>query len=163
MLPSIASCYVVQPRMGHVEKLLHVVHRHGPAPFWAHPHRSHIAKHISIPKSSSGIRGSLSQIRATRAIQNGLVWKTTMTMETGASVTPQFRRKKSVWPNRLRITNVHFFSFQGNIFTGLYPAQMHQTTATWNAHIQRIMTNSIGLKPSFATVLKDAYFMTSKT
>ena len=32
-----------------------------------------IAKQISMPKSSSGISGSLSQIRATKAIQNGLV------------------------------------------------------------------------------------------
>ena len=78
-----------------------------------------IAKQISMPKSSSGISGSLSQIRATKAIQKGLVWKTTMTMETGANVTPQLRRKKSVWPNRLRTTRVHFFYFQGNIFTGL--------------------------------------------
>ena len=120
-----------------------------------------MAKQITIPRSSSFIIGSLSQIRAIIEIQKGFVCQQTIVRDNGASDTPKFIKKKLACPAMLRVNNEYFFAI-GKSLIGLYPAILHQVNATGNPASVRNKTNSIGLNPvglfssSFDCVLNKA-------
>ena len=110
-------------------------------------------KQIIIPTSSSSIIYSLSHIRAMIDIQKGLVYQHTVTKDTGSIVVPKVIKKKFRCPVRL-LQSIEYGFYFGNIFSGLMPAQRHQIIDIGMKAKTRSKTNSIGLKPFLATVLK---------